>query len=90
MSVCGEKDDTRSGTKGGTRDTVSAASEQKRSDMTTTDMDLDELLAAYESYVNGYVAFSEKFREDSNPLSLTQEAAELQQETETFTREAER
>ncbi|WP_321780064.1 DUF6591 domain-containing protein [Schaalia cardiffensis] len=90
MSACGEKDDAKSGAKEGTQDTVSAAPEQKKSDTATADMDLDEFLAAYESCVDEYVAFSEKFKESSNPLSLTQEAAELQQKVETFTQEAEK
>lgn len=90
MSACGEKDDAKSGAKEGTQDTVSAAPEQKKSDAATADMDLDEFLAAYESCVDDYVAFSEKFKESSNPLSLTQEAAELQQKAETFTQEAEK
>ena len=87
MSACGEKDGAKSGAKEGTQDTVSAAPEQKKSDTATADMDLDEFLAAYESCVDDYVAFSEKFKESSNPLSLTQEAAELQQKAEKQLRE---
>lgn len=90
ISACGEKDTASSGAKESTQDTVSATPEQKKSDSTSTNMDLDDFLAAYESCVDEYVAFSEKFKESSNPLSLTQEAAELQQKAETFTQEAEK
>lgn len=45
--------------------------------MATADMDLNESLTAYESCIDEYVTFSEKLRENSNPLSLTQKAVEL-------------